>query len=205
MSSSNGSNTNTSGAGAVQSGFTASWTPSQSAPPSWWPPSNPRQLSQAPIYNHNRHGAPIAHRPMAHGRPYGPQPHVYINFHHQNYHIPRPMEQQRMVYPPHYWRPFTVQDNMMIRDGILNQVHYYFSDANLVKDQFLRENMDESGWVELSLIASFPRMQNLTRDISYIWASLQKSNIVELQGYKVRRRNEWSKWLLPRHLRSFKK
>ncbi|KAL7117567.1 hypothetical protein ACP275_03G079500 [Erythranthe tilingii] len=200
MSSSNGSNTNT-----VQSGFIASWTSSQSAPPSWRQPSNPRQLSQAPIYSHNRHGAPIAYRPMAHGRPCGPRPHVNGNFHHQNYHMPRPMEQQRMAYPPHYWRPFTGQDNMLITDGILNQVHYYFSNENLVKDQFLRENMDESGWVELSLIASFPRMQNLTGDISYIWASLQKSNIVELQGYKVRRRNEWSKWLIPQHLRFLQK
>ena len=32
------------------------------------------------------------------------------------------------------------------------------SDANLVKDEFLRSNMDEQGWVPITLIANFPRV-----------------------------------------------
>jgi len=32
------------------------------------------------------------------------------------------------------------------------------SDANLVRDEYLRSNMDEQGWVPISLIASFPRV-----------------------------------------------
>lgn len=32
------------------------------------------------------------------------------------------------------------------------------SDANLIKDDFLRSNMDVQGWVPISLIANFPRV-----------------------------------------------
>ncbi|KAG4389128.1 hypothetical protein GLYMA_06G022100v4 [Glycine max] len=45
-----------------------------------------------------------------------------------------------------------------LTNTIANQIDYYFSDANLVKDEYLRSNMDEQGWVPISLIASFPRV-----------------------------------------------
>ncbi|KAL3514804.1 hypothetical protein ACH5RR_027521 [Cinchona calisaya] len=79
---------------------------------------------------------------------------------------------------------------------IVKQIDYYFSDANLVKDDYLRSNMDDEGWVSINLIASFPRVQQLTTDISLILDSLRASVIVEVkeQGDKVRRRNEWKKW-----------
>lgn len=32
------------------------------------------------------------------------------------------------------------------------------SDANLVKDDYLRSNMDDEGWVPINLIAGFPRV-----------------------------------------------
>ncbi|XVF35925.1 hypothetical protein REPUB_Repub19eG0013800 [Reevesia pubescens] len=41
---------------------------------------------------------------------------------------------------------------------LLYQIHYYFSDGNLVKDEFLKSNMDDQGWVAISLIAGFPRV-----------------------------------------------
>ncbi|KAI3745788.1 hypothetical protein L6452_08197 [Arctium lappa] len=80
---------------------------------------------------------------------------------------------------------------------ILNQIEYYFSDANLVKDNYLRSNMDEEGWVPVTLIAGFRRVQSLTSDIQMILNSLRDSTVVEVQGETVRRRNEWTKWVKP--------
>ena len=40
-------------------------------------------------------------------------------------------------------------------------MYQFCSDANLVKDKFLRSNMDDQGWVPISLIAGFPRVSSL--------------------------------------------
>ncbi|XP_027926567.1 la-related protein 1A-like isoform X2 [Vigna unguiculata] len=42
-----------------------------------------------------------------------------------------------------------------LANTIVNQIDYYFNDANLVRDEYLRFNMDEQRWVPISLIASF--------------------------------------------------
>lgn len=76
---------------------------------------------------------------------------------------------------------------------IVNQIEYYFSDANLVKDNFLRSNMNEQGWVPITLIAGFPRVQNLTNNIQLILDSLRASTVMEVQDDKVRC-HEWRKW-----------
>lgn len=78
---------------------------------------------------------------------------------------------------------------------LVNQIEYYFSDVNLIKDDYLRSYMDDQGWVPITLIAGFPRVQSLTNSIPLILDSLRTSTSVEVQGDKVRRRNEWMKWL----------
>ncbi|XP_075495553.1 la-related protein 1C-like [Primulina tabacum] len=78
---------------------------------------------------------------------------------------------------------------------IVSQIDYYFSEANLVKDNFLRSNMDDQGWVHITLIASFPRVQQLTQDIPLILECMRYSTVVEVQGDKVRKRYEWNRWL----------
>lgn len=82
-----------------------------------------------------------------------------------------------------------------LNDLILKQIEYYFSDDNLVKDNFLRSQMDEEGWVPITLIAGFRRVQTLTNDIQMILGSLRDSSNVEIQGDKVRRRNDWRRWI----------
>lgn len=63
---------------------------------------------------------------------------------------------------------------------------YYFSDANLTKDVFLRQRMDSGGWLPVSLIASFNRMQKLSTDITFIVQAVKDSEIVEVKdGIKV--------------------
>ncbi|KAG0473159.1 hypothetical protein HPP92_015016 [Vanilla planifolia] len=41
------------------------------------------------------------------------------------------------------------------RAMLLKQIEYYFSPENLCKDTYLRQNMDEQGWVPISLISGF--------------------------------------------------
>lgn len=45
---------------------------------------------------------------------------------------------------------------------------YYFSVDNLERDFFLRRKMDSDGFLPITLIASFHRVQALTTDISLI-------------------------------------
>ncbi|KAK8585201.1 hypothetical protein V6N13_139136 [Hibiscus sabdariffa] len=78
---------------------------------------------------------------------------------------------------------------------LLHQIDYYFSDANLVKDEFLKSNMDDQGWVSISLIAGFPRVKSLTDNIQLILDSLQSSTVVEVLDNRVRRCNDWINWI----------
>ncbi|CAL0314489.1 unnamed protein product [Lupinus luteus] len=80
---------------------------------------------------------------------------------------------------------------------ILNQIDYYFSNENLVKDTFLRQNMDSQGWVPIKLIASFNKVMQLTDSIQLILDAVWTSSVVELQGDKIRRRNDWRRWIMP--------
>lgn len=80
---------------------------------------------------------------------------------------------------------------------ILTQIDYYFSDDNLVKDIFLRQNMDRDGWVPINLIANFKKIREMTDNVQLILDALRVSNLVEIQGEKVRRKGNWRKWIIP--------
>lgn len=66
---------------------------------------------------------------------------------------------------------------------------YYFSEENLVKDFFLRRKMNAQGFLPLTLIASFQRVQNLTMDIDLVIDAVLESDRLDLleleDGYKV--------------------
>ncbi|EEF52768.1 lupus la ribonucleoprotein, putative [Ricinus communis] len=80
-------------------------------------------------------------------------------------------------------------------DILVRQIEYYFSDGNLVKDDFLKSNMDDQGWVPITLIASFNRVRKMTNDIHLVLDSLRTSTFLEVQDDKVRRRNDWTQWI----------
>ncbi|KAI5319780.1 PREDICTED: la-related [Prunus dulcis] len=80
---------------------------------------------------------------------------------------------------------------------IINQIEYYFSNDNLIKDTFLRRNMDDQGWVRIKLIAGFNKVMNLTDNIQLILDAMRMSTVVEVQGDKIRRRNDWMRWVMP--------
>lgn len=82
------------------------------------------------------------------------------------------------------------------RAMLLKQIDYYFSPDNLCKDVFLRQNMDEQGWVPISVIADFNRVKQMTNSIQYLIDTVQLSSVVEVQGDKIRKRNDWMVWVL---------
>ncbi|KAL5210300.1 hypothetical protein ABZP36_005923 [Zizania latifolia] len=84
------------------------------------------------------------------------------------------------------------------RANLLKQIEFYFSKDNLCTDVFLRRNMDEQGWVDITLIAGFKKVQESTDDLQYIKETIQSSSILEMQGDKIRRQNDWNKWVIPR-------
>ncbi|KAG2243533.1 hypothetical protein Bca4012_022187 [Brassica carinata] len=77
------------------------------------------------------------------------------------------------------------------------QIHYYFSEENLIRDTYLRGHMDDQGFVPLHVIAGFKKVAELTDSIQQIVEALQGSPFVEVQGDRIRKRYNWQHWLLP--------
>ncbi|MED6121327.1 hypothetical protein PIB30_029210 [Stylosanthes scabra] len=80
---------------------------------------------------------------------------------------------------------------------IVNQIDYYFSNDNLIKDLYLRQNMDQQGWVPISLIAGFKKVMQLTDNVQIVLDAVRTSSVVEVNGDKIRRRSDWGRWLIP--------
>ena len=90
----------------------------------------------------------------------------------------------------------------MLIEGIRSQVEYWFSVDNLVKDHWLRRQMDSQGFVLLSTIASFRRMQAISKDIIIIRSALAESPFLDVvvgdDGLdRVRAKGHWVSWVLP--------
>uniref|UniRef100_M4CDT1 HTH La-type RNA-binding domain-containing protein n=1 Tax=Brassica campestris TaxID=3711 RepID=M4CDT1_BRACM len=72
----------------------------------------------------------------------------------------------------------------------------FFSDENLQNDKYLISLMDkQEGWVPIKIIADFKRVKMMTMDVEFIVYALGYSSSVEVQGEKIRRRDEWAKWV----------
>ncbi|MQL90480.1 hypothetical protein Taro_023079, partial [Colocasia esculenta] len=54
---------------------------------------------------------------------------------------------------------FFAAPDPQLQSVVAKQIEYYFSPENLCKDIYLRQNMDEEGWVPVSLIAGFNRVR----------------------------------------------
>ncbi|XP_010547410.1 PREDICTED: la-related protein 1B-like [Tarenaya hassleriana] len=89
----------------------------------------------------------------------------------------------------------------MLFTKIVKQVDFYFSADNLSKDKYLRQHMDEEGWVPVSLIAGFRKLAELTNNVQIILDAVISSAVVEVQGESIRRRGDWNKYVWPRDLR----
>ncbi|KAB0407514.1 hypothetical protein E2I00_015486, partial [Balaenoptera physalus] len=67
-------------------------------------------------------------------------------------------------------------EEALLKEYIKRQIEYYFSIENLERDFFLRRKMDEQGFLPISLIAGFHRVQALTTNLNLILE--QYSNLV---------------------------
>lgn len=78
-----------------------------------------------------------------------------------------------------------------LKNKIVKQVEFYFSDSNFPKDKFLRTEAakDPNGYVLISVIASFKRMKELSTDVNAITDALKTSGKLEVSedGLKIRR------------------
>ncbi|XWS74257.1 hypothetical protein CRYUN_Cryun02cG0200000 [Craigia yunnanensis] len=167
-----------------------------------------------PVWNHQRAYNPREHSPMQQGigpRPFarppffGPAPGFMvgptfpgavcyvpiapsgsIRGPHPPRFVPYPINQGTAMFPP---------ETITLRADIVKQIEYYFSDENLQNDHYLISLMDDQGWVPISTIADFKRVKRMSTDIQFILDALLSSSTVEVQGYKIRRHDEWSKWI----------
>merc|ERR1719278_1513499 len=77
-------------------------------------------------------------------------------------------------------------------ESIVQQVEFYFSDANITKDKFLLKHVkrNKEGFVSLKLISSFKRVKHLTKDWRQVAFAIKKcSDRLEVNDLetKVRR------------------
>ncbi|GJQ76115.1 hypothetical protein Trydic_g1863 [Trypoxylus dichotomus] len=78
-----------------------------------------------------------------------------------------------------------------LADKIVQQVEFYFSDANITKDAFLLKHVkrNKEGYVSLKLISSFKRVKHITKDWRVVAHALSRSKKLEINeaGTKLRR------------------
>ncbi|XP_068640523.1 la-related protein 1C-like isoform X2 [Aristolochia californica] len=114
---------------------------------------------------------------------------------------PHPDALRGVQFMPHPGPPpmFFPGPDPQLRAVLVKQIDYYFSSENLCKDIYLRQNMDEQGWVPISLIAGFNRVRQLTTNVQFILEALRTSSVVEVQGDKIRKCHDWMNWPLSPH------
>ncbi|TVY54181.1 putative HTH La-type RNA-binding protein [Lachnellula cervina] len=92
-------------------------------------------------------------------------------------------------------------DHISVLSMVTMQLEYYFSIDNLCKDMFLRQHMDSQGFVLLSKVANFRRLQALTQEFELIRHACEQSDVIDLvRGDdnldRVRRKEGWEKWVM---------
>lgn len=105
------------------------------------------------------------------------------------------MSMSAMMAPP-------MVDQQSVMDMVSTQIEYYFSIDNLLKDMFLRKNMDSQGFVFMDVIINFNRIKTLTSDKELLKAVCLRSENIEIRvgedgKERLRRREGWEKFLLP--------
>ncbi|CAN7993952.1 unnamed protein product, partial [Ixodes hexagonus] len=73
-------------------------------------------------------------------------------------------------------------------NGIREQMEFYFSDANLRKDRFMAELVQENeeGYVDLEVFLTFHKIQSFTNDAKVIATALESSEILKLNDEKTK-------------------
>ncbi|XP_063992657.1 la-related protein 1 isoform X2 [Diachasmimorpha longicaudata] len=89
-------------------------------------------------------------------------------------------------------------DTTTLKEYIRKQIEYYFSEENLLRDFFMRRKMDAEGFLPITLIASFHRVQALTTEVALVIESILESDKLEMVNcFKVRTTLDPMKWPIP--------
>lgn len=103
--------------------------------------------------------------------------------------------------------PMAAGTNM--KEHLMRQIEYYFSDDNLARDLFMRRNMDAEGYLPVQMIASFNRIRNMGVGWEDVLQAVRDSDLLELDEstsltlggdsipvvhYRMRTRNDPLKW-----------
>uniref|UniRef100_A0A182SJR0 Lupus La protein n=1 Tax=Anopheles maculatus TaxID=74869 RepID=A0A182SJR0_9DIPT len=75
--------------------------------------------------------------------------------------------------------------------AIIRQLEYYFGDANLVKDKFMKDQIaKDEGWVPLDVLLTFKRLKSLSDDKKVIVDAIAKSDegLIEISEDKEKLR-----------------
>ncbi|KAL8737319.1 MAG: hypothetical protein Q9181_001810 [Wetmoreana brouardii] len=159
-------------------------------------PSNGRQFRSASRSHSITHPPPYARYPQ--GPHTAPVPHL------PNLHTDmgdtwgyQPASQGVMSANPYN----AYMEQMSVFGMVSMQMEYYFSVDNLCKDLYLRKHMDSQGFVFLSVLAKFNRIQQLTQDLELIRCVCLNSPQMEFRtgsdGYdRLRKRDGWQQWVL---------
>ncbi|GAB2233709.1 hypothetical protein Droror1_Dr00002938 [Drosera rotundifolia] len=91
--------------------------------------------------------------------------------------------------------PLEPPHKLDLRDKIVKQIEYYFSDENLAHDAFTKSKMDDQGWVLISIIADYKKLKSLSKDIPFILEALRSSSKIDIQGDKIRKNGNWSAYV----------
>lgn len=82
------------------------------------------------------------------------------------------------AYQPAYVNPGYGGEDYILQ-GLKQQIEYYFSPDNLLRDIYLRARMDSQGYVLLKTIAQFKRVQQLAPRYEFIQAACAQSQEVD--------------------------
>lgn len=85
--------------------------------------------------------------------------------------------------PQNQAKPLTDEERLI---ALKRQVEYYFSRKNLMQDSYLLSKMDSDHFVDLSVIAEFKMIKQLTSDLEMIISSVKDSDKVVIDEAKKR-------------------
>lgn len=93
-------------------------------------------------------------------------------------------------------------EQQYIFEMVSTQLEYYFSIDNLLKDMYLRKNMDSQGFVFLDVIINFNRIKQLSADPNVLKAACLRSDTIEIKTGedgkdRLRRQEGWEQFVMP--------
>ena len=78
------------------------------------------------------------------------------------------------------------KDSELTKHFIRRQVEYYFCDKNYEKDNFLKKNEDENGFIPLNVIMGFNKIQMITKDKNEFIEALKEDGNENLGEDKIK-------------------